>query len=135
MFHPWLNIPLADYEAHMSLPTVAQAGLLATLLQRVVREDRPRSLAVLGVAGGNGLEGIDRTILRRVMAVDLNRGYLDVCKERHAASFEEFEVVQHDLAHGAPDGAPVACAFAGLLLEYLPPDAVARFLPPMLCEG
>ena len=29
MKNPWLEIPLSDYESHMSLPEVAQAQLLA----------------------------------------------------------------------------------------------------------
>jgi hypothetical protein len=70
--NPWLQVPLADYEAHMALPSVAQAQLLGATLHRVVSEFRPRSLAVLGVAGGNGLELIDPEIVGRLVAVDLN---------------------------------------------------------------
>jgi len=50
--NPWLTIPLADYEAHMALPQVGQAQLLADLFAAELRERSPSSVAVLGCAGG-----------------------------------------------------------------------------------
>jgi hypothetical protein len=32
---PWLDIPLADYEAHMAHPSVAQAPVLGDLLEAI----------------------------------------------------------------------------------------------------
>jgi len=32
MRHPWLEIPITDYEAHMALPSVGQAQLLGAAL-------------------------------------------------------------------------------------------------------
>src|SRR5215813_11300375 len=98
MHHPWLEIPIVDYEAHMALPSIGQAQLLATALQRTVAEFQPRSLAVLGVAGGNGLELVERAIVRRVVALDFNPDYLAICSQRFASSFTEFEPVLHDLS-------------------------------------
>ena len=54
--NPWLTIPLADYEAHMALPQVGQARLLADLFAAELRVGSPSSVAVLGCAGGNGFE-------------------------------------------------------------------------------
>jgi hypothetical protein len=54
--NPWLTIPLADYEAHMALPQVGQAQLLADLFAAELRARSPASVAVLGCAGGNGFE-------------------------------------------------------------------------------
>src|SRR5262245_14852674 len=31
MNHPWLDIPISDYEAHIDLPSVRQAALLASI--------------------------------------------------------------------------------------------------------
>jgi hypothetical protein len=135
MTSPWHQIPLADYEAHMAMPSVAQAQLLGTTLQRVVSTFRPRSLAILGAAGGNGLELIDSRIVRRVVAVDINQQYLEVCTNRHAASFAQFEPVLHDLVQGPPPIEPVECVFAGLVLEYLAPEPFCDSLPSFLAEG
>ena len=64
----------------MALPSVGQAQLLDAALKRTVKEFQPRSLAVLGVAGGNGLESLDRATVRRVVALDfiltINRSLL-----------------------------------------------------------
>ena len=133
--NPWLRIPLGDYEGHMALPEVAQSQLLATTLHRVVNRFQPRSLAILCAAGGNGLERIDSAVVRRVVAVDLNPDYLEVCTARHAASFAEFQSVLHDLSQGPPAIAPVECIFAGLVLEYLRVDLFCSYLPSLLTDG
>jgi catechol 2,3-dioxygenase-like lactoylglutathione lyase family enzyme len=132
MSHPWLEIPIADYEAHMALPSVGQAQLLRTTLQRTVVEFQPRSLAVLGVAGGNGLEFVERHLVRRVVALDFNPDYLAVCCQRYASSFTEFEPVLHDLSRGPPVITPVECIFAGLVLEYLPVEMFCDYLATIL---
>ncbi len=41
--NPWLTIPLADYEAHMALPQVGQAQLLADLFAAELRARSPSS--------------------------------------------------------------------------------------------
>jgi len=47
-----LDIPLADYEAHMSLPSIGQAEMLSTQFARLLAEFSPSSVAVIGCAGG-----------------------------------------------------------------------------------
>ncbi|PAW90260.1 MAG: hypothetical protein B9S33_01870 [Pedosphaera sp. Tous-C6FEB] len=133
--NPWLRIPLGDYEGHMSHAGVAQAQMLAGSLKDVVTRFQPRSLALFGAAGGNGLELVDFAVVRRVVAVEFNPEYLDVCTRRHAASFAEFQPVLHDLSQGPPAIAPVECIFAGLVLEYLRLEVVCSYLPSLLADG
>src|SRR6185295_2552256 len=135
MSHPWLQIPITDYEGHMALPEVAQAQLLGRLLHRSVTDFQPRSLAILGVAGGNGLELIDPAIVRRIVAVDFNADYLAICSQRHAARFAQFEPVLHNLSQGPPAVKPVDLVYAGLLLEYLEPESFYTQLPALLTPG
>jgi hypothetical protein len=135
MHHPWLEIPIDDYEAHMALPSVGQAQLLSTALQRTVAQFQPPSLAVLGVAGGNGLQFVERDVVQRVVALDFNPDYLALCSRRYAASFAEFEAVLHDLSHGPPDITPVDCIFAGLVLEYLCVESFCGYLASLLTAG
>jgi DNA-binding transcriptional ArsR family regulator len=52
MRNPWLDIPLADYEAHMALPTIGQDRLIADHLSALIRTYEPSSVAILGCAGG-----------------------------------------------------------------------------------
>jgi hypothetical protein len=56
MSNPWFDIPLEDYESHMSLPTVGQGQLIARQMEDLVLEHEPASVAVIGCAGGNGFE-------------------------------------------------------------------------------
>jgi hypothetical protein len=135
MCNPWLEIPITDYEAHMAFPSVGQAQLLSTALRRTVAEFQPRSLAVLGVAGGNGLEVVERAVVRRVVALDFNPDYLALCSQRFASSFTQFEPVLHDLSQGPPAIAPVECVFAGLVLEYLHVETFCDYLASILTTG
>ena len=135
MPHPWLQIPVADYEAHMALPAVGQAELLGSLLLRAVSSVSPQALAVFGVAGGNGLERIDSGMVSRVVALDFNPDFLSVCTHRHGQRFARYEPVLHDLSLGVPAIEPVDLLFAGLLLEYLDYETFLPQLPAALNEG
>jgi len=50
--NPWLDIPLADYEGHMVLPQVAQAGLLADVFEPVLKTYPPAAGRSYRVGGG-----------------------------------------------------------------------------------
>jgi hypothetical protein len=67
MRSPWLDIALADYEGHMGLPEVAQAELLADVFGALLVEHAPRSVAILGCAGGNGFGRISPAVTDRVV--------------------------------------------------------------------
>jgi hypothetical protein len=129
---PWLEIPLADYERHMSAVSVAQASLLADTLRRLVERYRPKSLALLGSAGGNGLECIDPLVTRRVVAVDVNAAYLEACCARHSARFDKFETVHCDLSDGLPFSDPVELVYAALVVEYLKLDSFLDYAPSLV---
>jgi len=118
--NPWLDIPLEDYEGHMSLPSIGQAPMLADQLQRLLQQRSPASLAVIGCAGGNGLERIAAGTVQRVIAVDINPRYLDEARTRHAGRLpadHEFicaDVQSVDLRFG-----PVDLIYAALIFEYV----------------
>ena len=82
MDSPWLTVPLSDYETHMRSDPVQQIDALSELFRQVLEYAKPESVAILGVAGGNGLEQIDSTITRRVCGIDINPTYLDAVRER-----------------------------------------------------
>ena len=58
MSSPWLSVPLAEYEGHMKSAEVRQLDALSKLFAAALEHCRPGSVAVLGIAGGNGLEGL-----------------------------------------------------------------------------
>jgi predicted TPR repeat methyltransferase len=132
--NPWLAIPLEDYERHMSADSVVQAGMLAETLRRLVQAYRPGSFALLGSAGGNGLESLDPAMTRRVVAVDVNAAYLQECSARHAARFDRFEAVHCDLSQGPPFADPVELVYAALVVEYLELDAFLGYVSSLVTQ-
>jgi len=118
----------------MASRSVAQAQLLGAILCSVVSRFRPRSLAILGAAGGNGLELVDPAIVRRVVAVDSNPHYMALCASRYGRYFLRFEPVLQDLSQGPPGIDPVECIFAGLVLEYLNLERFYAYLPSLVTD-
>jgi trans-aconitate methyltransferase len=115
--NPWLEIPLADYEAHMALPHVGQAELLAERLEAAVRSRSPASIAVLGSAGGNGFERLPESL--RIVGVDVNEAYVATARSRHAARFARLELYVADVARDLLAIEPVDLVYAALFFEYV----------------
>ena len=84
MSNPWLAVPLSEYEQHMSSVEVQQLGALSDLFAEAIGHCRPLSIAVLGIAGGNGLDHIDSSLTARVVGLDLNPQYLEAVRERYS---------------------------------------------------
>jgi hypothetical protein len=114
MSTPWLHVPLADYEGHMTADGVEQLTPLAELFQLAIAHARPASVAILGVAGGNGLDRIDPLITRRVAGFDVNADYLQSVAER----FPHVECHCTDLAREAVAVPPFELVHAALILEH-----------------
>jgi hypothetical protein len=119
MRNPWLDIPLAEYEGHMSLPTIGQAEMLAEQFESQLRTHTPISVAVLGCAGGNGFDRISPAITKRVVAIDINPGYIEEISNRYAKGLRGFEAYAHDIQQPGLDIAPVEFIYAGLVFEYV----------------
>src|SRR5262245_53699954 len=115
--NPWLTIPLSDYEAHMALPSVGQAQLLAELFAAELRARSPSSVAVLGCAGGNGFEHAPAAL--RVVGVDVNPDYVPAARARFAHRLPRLELHVADLERARLELEPVDLVFAALVLEYV----------------
>jgi ubiquinone/menaquinone biosynthesis C-methylase UbiE len=116
---PWLDIPLEDYEAHMSLASVGQAQLIAQHLEQLVRESEPASVAVIGCAGGNGFECLVEAGVSRVVGVDINARYVEKVRERYAGVLPGLELFVADIQSGGAIFAPVDLIYVALVLEYV----------------
>jgi threonine dehydrogenase-like Zn-dependent dehydrogenase len=119
MPNPWLEIPLADYEAHMA--AVRQLELLSDLFAEALAVRRPGSVAVLGVAGGNGLERIDSRLTRRVVGIDIHPEYLEAVGSRYA-DLAGLELHCIDLSQQAVQIPPVDLVHAALVFEHAGTD-------------
>jgi SAM-dependent methyltransferase len=118
MCNPWLEIPLSDYESHMSLPTIAQAEMLAAELSAVLRRFSPESVAVVGCAGGNGFDRIPPTT-KRVVGIDINPSYIASASSRYLGRVPGLEFHVADVETAPLPFAPVDLIYAGLLFEYV----------------
>ncbi len=122
MANPWLEVPLTDYEGHME--HAGQAQVLDRIFGHALRTLEPRSVAVLGAAGGNGFEHLLSAKATRTVAVDLNRGYLRQLERRFGDRLQGLEIVCGDLGDPAVDFAPVDLVHAALVFEYVDVDRI-----------
>jgi SAM-dependent methyltransferase len=118
MLSPWLDIPLADYEGHMNSAGVQQLTTLAELFACALKRTVPESVAVLGVAGGNGLGQIDSAVTKRIVGVDINQRYLDEVRRRFG-NLPGLELHCLDLAERDFSLARAALVHAGLIFEHV----------------
>lgn len=135
MKNPWLGIPLSEYEAHMTLPHVAQAPLLADVFARALAEFHPRSVAVLGCAGGNGFDRVAGSGVERVVGVDINPEYIAQARVRFESTVPGLELFAGDIQADAFAFDPVDLVFAGLLFEYVDVPVVMGRISGMLRPG
>jgi hypothetical protein len=117
MSNPWLGIPLEDYEGHMGSAEVGQLSVLAELFKCALDYCRPSSVAVLGIAGGNGLEQIDPSFTKRIVGVDINQRYLEQVQRRFG-KLASLELHCQDLREREFSVAPVALVHAALVFEH-----------------
>jgi hypothetical protein len=119
MSNPWLDIPLADYEGHMSLPEVGQTQLLADVFDGVIKRRRPANIALLGCAGGNGLERLAAGTMDCLVGVDVNPDYIEHARRRHAQRLPNIELLCADVQSPSLRYGPVDFSYAALLFEYV----------------
>jgi cyclopropane fatty-acyl-phospholipid synthase-like methyltransferase len=119
MRSPWLNIPLHDYEGHMSLPSIGQAKMLADHFELLIKRNSPASVAIIGCAGGNGLDRIAPGQVERVVAVDINPNYVEEARTRYASRLGCLEVICGDVQAESLHFEPVDLIYAALIFEYV----------------
>jgi Methyltransferase domain len=115
--NPWLSVPLADYEGHMGSAHVQQLKALSALFKRALDICTPESVAVLGIAGGYGLEHVSDLGMERVVGFDINATYLDEVRRRFG-SCPNLELHCVDLSKDELESSPVALVHAALFFEH-----------------
>ena len=117
--NPWKEIPLGDYENHMSLESVNQLQTLNSIMKGQLSDYDVSVAMILGVAGGNGLEHVDTGKYTAVYGVDINEGYLKTVEERYKDLAGILECLCIDLIK-EPEKLPSAdLVIANLLIEYI----------------
>lgn len=120
MENPWNDIPLDIYEAHMSLSNVAQIQALNILTQKqVLAHPDAQSVAIIGVAGGNGLEYCGERF-KAVYGIDVNPSYLHICAQRFRPVLgEKLRLIEMDLRNPESALPEADLIIANLLIEYV----------------
>ena len=132
---PWLTIPLADYERHMSLTKIAQSRMIADEFESALREHAPSSVAVVGCSGGNGFDRIDPRVTKRVVGIDINPDYVSVLRRRFSRRIPSLELWVGDIESARCPLRPVDLVYAALLLEYVEVTSTLKSLRSLLRPG
>ncbi|MFI5395837.1 MAG: class I SAM-dependent methyltransferase [Candidatus Binatia bacterium] len=119
----------------MASSQVAQAELLADVFEAMLTQYVPRSVAVLGCAGGNGFERISPAVTDRVVGVDLNPSYVEKAGARFRGRFATLHLLVGDIQTDAITFEPVDMLYAALLFEYVEVAAVLKKLRALLKRG
>ena len=119
MNNPWEEIDLGAYESHMSLGSVFQLQALNKMMKGQFYAHPVQSVMILGVAGGNGLEHVDRQAFHKVYGVDINRNYLDACVDRHPELQGVFEPICANLTQEISRLPYADLVVADLVIEYI----------------
>jgi len=76
MKNPWEDIPLIAYENHMKLDSVMQLQAMNEMMKGQFYTYPISNVMIMGIAGGNGLEHIQKDKFKKVYGIDVNSSYL-----------------------------------------------------------
>jgi SAM-dependent methyltransferase len=133
--NPWREIPLTDYEQHMSHASVGQLMLLNSLTKKYLSCIKPKTSVFLGIAGGNGLEHVDTNITKSVIGIDINQSYLDITYKRYGAKIDSLLLLNLDITQNVDPLISSDFVWAALLLEYTGIDHSLQFSKKILMPG
>lgn len=119
MPNPWEVISLDDYENHMKLDSVMQLQAMNEMMKGQFDAYPISTIMILGIAGGNGLEHIQKGKFEKVYGVDINASYLQEAIRRYQSLDGILECVCVDLMKEIVPLPKVNMVIANLLIEYI----------------
>lgn len=126
MSNPWKDISLDDYENHMRLDSVKQLQSMNQTMNSQFADYDVNSVMILGIAGGNGLEHIDKDKFIKVYGVDINEEYLKSVNKRYGSIISQLECLNIDIINEAERLPKAELVIANLLIEYVGYDAFSE---------
>ena len=96
----WQKIKPGDYDLHMSHPLVAQTQMLSRITKEqfdLLINRSKRSVAMLGITNGNGLEHVVPCRIEKIIGIDINKAFLDECRNRFVEIETRLDLYQLDL--------------------------------------
>lgn len=119
MKNPWEEIPLADYENHMKLDSVMQLQAMNEMMKGQFDSYPISSVMILGIAGGNGLDHIQKDKFKKIYGIDINAAYLKEVVRRYPDLDGLLECLRIDLIHESDQLPKADMVIANLLIEYI----------------
>ncbi|EFN9100891.1 class I SAM-dependent methyltransferase [Escherichia coli] len=119
MANPWEALSLKHYEAHMQYQNVQQAQILNAIMKKQFNTFPAKSICILGISGGNGLEHIDVNFVTKVYGIDINHDYLKTCRKRFFALKNKLILRRIDLTINNVKLPESELVIANLIIEYL----------------
>jgi hypothetical protein len=126
--HPWRGISLNVYEQHMSDASVGQLQLIREITSEQLTAFPSRSIGILGIAGGNGLDLIDPTFTDAIYGFDINAEYLRACEMRYRERFGDRLRLIETRIDRCTTIKPVDLLIANLIVEYIGLGEFAEFV-------
>lgn len=134
MKNPWQNILLDDYENHMKLDNIKQLPIMNKMMKNQFYRYPIKTMMILGIAGGNGLEHIDVKKFHKIYGIDINQDYLQECKKRYQNLSDILECLCIDLTNNCVELPKVDMLIANLLIEYIGYDCFQRIINKLRCK-
>ena len=119
MKNPWKDVALADYENHMKLDSVMQLQAMNEMMKNQFDSYPISSVMILGIAGGNGLEHIQKNKFKKIYGIDVNPDYLKEVVHRYPELDGLLECLCIDLINEADKLPKSDMVIANLLIEYI----------------
>ena len=112
----------------MSDASVGQLQMLRQITGEQLTAFPSRSIGILGIAGGNGLDLIDPTFTDAIYGFDVNAAYLRTCAMRYGERFgNRLRLVEAEIDRFTTIE-PVELLIANLVVEYIGLDEFAGFV-------
>ena len=119
MKNPWEEISLTDYENHMKLDSVMQLQTMNEMMKGQFDTYPVSSVMILGIAGGNGLEHVQKGKFDRVYGIDINSSYLEEVTKRYPDLDGLLECLCINLIDETEQLPKADMVIANLLIEYI----------------
>lgn len=119
----------------MASAEVGQLQFLSRVFGSLLERYRPRRLAVVGCATGNGFEHVDPAVTRAVIGIDIHPGYLAVLRSRFGGKIPGMELRCEDVADCVLPPGSLDLVHCALVFEYVDPSIVVDRLVSWLSPG
>jgi len=103
----------------MSDDAVRQTQMLDAIMKEQLNVLLARRVIIFGIATGNGLRHINPARTHEVIGIDINAGFLAVCRERYDRGTYFLRLIEADMDTATFTLPPADLIIANLFLEYV----------------